>query len=105
MYICAFAIGRPIGTPSLRFSSPFPFSLLILPSLSRSPTSYTQHPTTASVGPYSLINRTPLPCPCHELKSLQLSASPPTTSTPPPCFSPRFFSPLNPLSIWLSTRR
>src|SRR5215471_16360714 len=73
-YNCVFAIGRPIGTPPAS-----PFSSL---SSSSSFTSYTQHPTTVSVGPYSFTNRVPFASSRHHLTSSHFSASPPITSTP-----------------------
>src|SRR6185503_17746629 len=65
MYILAFLIGLPIGTLPLSSSPP--------------PASYTLHPTTASVGPYSFITLDPPHLLLHLLTCSQLNASPPTT--------------------------
>src|SRR6185503_7796841 len=78
-YICMFSIGCPIGTPPS------------LDSDSSAAASYTQQPTTVSVGPYSFINRVAPLTARQCLTSSQLNASPPITKHSVPTFSPPQF--------------
>src|SRR5262245_47776561 len=55
--------------------------LSIASSSPSSSTSLTKHPTTVSVGPYSLITLVPFASSLHFLNILRLNSSPPTTNT------------------------